>query len=121
MRGGAHARRPEALSVRAAAVTTGLPVRNHFLAPGEALVKSSGDAMKSKAVSFEALREYIAGLPVVDCHDHAGEMDRCTDIPPNLCHIYETYVRNDLISYTLIIEENGFKRRWHVLSLLLRY
>ncbi|MFC1693327.1 hypothetical protein ACFL1R_07475 [Candidatus Latescibacterota bacterium] len=29
--------------------------------------------------------------------------------------------RTDIISYSLIMEENSFKRRWHVLSLLLRF
>ncbi len=34
---------------------------------------------------------------------------------------YATSSRNDTISYTIIVEEDGFKRRWHMLSLLLRY
>lgn len=29
--------------------------------------------------------------------------------------------RSDILSYTIITEENGFKYRWHVFSLLLRY
>ncbi|MFC1607609.1 hypothetical protein ACFL47_06515 [Candidatus Latescibacterota bacterium] len=34
---------------------------------------------------------------------------------------FETSSRNDTITYTVILEEDGFKRRWHMLSLLLRY
>lgn len=34
---------------------------------------------------------------------------------------YATSSRNDTISYTVILEEDGSKRRWHMLSLLLRY
>jgi len=33
---------------------------------------------------------------------------------------FSNFVRSDLISYTLIIEENSSTRRWHILSLLLR-
>jgi len=34
---------------------------------------------------------------------------------------FATSSRNDILSYTVILEENGFKKRWHVFSLLLRY
>ena len=34
---------------------------------------------------------------------------------------YATSTRNDVLSYTVIFEENGYKNRWHVFSLLLRY
>ncbi|MBN1292291.1 MAG: hypothetical protein JXB48_10670 [Candidatus Latescibacteria bacterium] len=34
---------------------------------------------------------------------------------------YATSSRNDILSYTVIFEENGYKNRWHVFSLLLRY
>jgi len=34
---------------------------------------------------------------------------------------FATSSRNDILSYTVILEENGLKKRWHVFSLLLRY
>jgi len=34
---------------------------------------------------------------------------------------YATSSRNDTLSYTVILEEDGSKRQWHMLSLLLRY
>ena len=34
---------------------------------------------------------------------------------------FATTSRNDSISYTVLVEEDGFKRRWHMFSLLLRY
>ncbi|MCE5251595.1 hypothetical protein LLG96_15405 [bacterium] len=34
---------------------------------------------------------------------------------------FATSSRNDRLSYTVIFEEDGFKRSWHVFSLLLRY
>ena len=34
---------------------------------------------------------------------------------------YTTASRNDLLSYTFILEENGTTRRWHIFSLLLRF
>ena len=34
---------------------------------------------------------------------------------------YSTSSRNDTISYTVIFEEDGFKRHWHMFSLLFRY
>lgn len=34
---------------------------------------------------------------------------------------YSNSTRNDILSYSLIMEESSFKRRWHVVSLLLRF
>ena len=34
---------------------------------------------------------------------------------------FVTSTRSDIVSYTLIIEENGYRGRWHVFSLLLRH
>jgi predicted TIM-barrel fold metal-dependent hydrolase len=60
--------------------------------------KTSAVMEKSMAKkAYERIREYVAGVPVVDCHDHAGARAAQPDV---LAHLAGGYYGHDLASAT---------------------
>ena len=51
--------------------------------------------------TFGRMREYVAGVPVVDCHDHAGLRAAQPDV---LAHLAAGYFGHDLESATSTAE-----------------
>jgi len=74
--------------------------------------------MKSNANCYDELRAYVDALPVIDCHDHAGVLEKPVDV---LSHLGDAYFDSDIMSATsdadlkVIMDKNlSLEKRWPV-------